>query len=310
MKRTLEYIEHPVIDKLKKDNIHLFLQTVSNSYLYGGYLRDCCLQIKPNDIDIKTSLSISELKEKIKIFSERDTINQLTVYNSRYNEYNVEISLIDTYEHFFEEQYNTVTINTLLFNGSQLIDNLNALEDFRQKIIRADKPEKVLNSSKENPISLFKTIRLLSYDNFTLDDAILAIYIKKSDLFSTISSSIKNNEFYKILYHNHTLNSFYYLSKAHLIHDIGLSKAELERLEYPLHKKTLKIHFLLCYYALVLKNVDVINDLIKIFELPAAVQFEFNRLYSYYFSNEESTNPILKQQKFLLTHILKKLDEN
>jgi tRNA nucleotidyltransferase/poly(A) polymerase len=277
-----------------------FLRNYYETVIVGGYLRDEILNLTANDVDFKTNISSDKLKKIIPYAKEREAINGMVVYNFKKNNFDYEILPITenlkTYNGFGD-----LTINSLMYDGIQLIDRVNGLKDIQNKILRPVDYSLYVQNFHSSPPLFLKTIRLLSTTGFTPTVELLEILKKEFYILNSISEQIIINEGYKVLEGKHTLNAIRILSQIGFISTFDNNKPN----EFILSKKRSNFHFYLCFYAFN-TSYETIKDFISIFKFPKLIIENFEELYAAVDKNLLPSNYKLLNEKMLLESLLKK----
>ena len=155
-------------------------------FVIGGAIRDYLLNKPVTDYDLATSIDGKAIK---RLFKGNRFINnngeRHGTYTLRYKGHNVEIT---TFKHNDDEPntlesdvtHRDLNINSIAYDGEQLIDYRNGIDDLDKKIISmGNNPEKIID---EDPNRILRAIRLSCILDFEIDkatkDAIKDNYIK------------------------------------------------------------------------------------------------------------------------------------
>ena len=154
-------------------------------YIVGGYVRDCLLNKTPNDLDLTSSLTISELEKVLKNTNFRVTITnksfgtaKISLKNETY-EYTTfrkdiyisgkhtpqQVEFVKNLTEDFSRR--DFSINAMYYNilTNELIDPLNAKEDLNKKILKQVGTQ-TLNFDGERILRMVKYACIL---NFKID---------------------------------------------------------------------------------------------------------------------------------------------
>ena len=155
-------------------------------FVIGGAIRDYLLNKPVTDYDLATSIDGKAIK---RLFKGNHFINnngeRHGTYTLRYKGHNVEIT---TFKHNDDEPntlesdvtHRDLNINSIAYDGEQLIDYRNGIDDLDKKIISmGNNPERIID---EDPNRMLRAIRLSCILDFEIDkatkDAIKDNYIK------------------------------------------------------------------------------------------------------------------------------------
>lgn len=287
---------------IQNNQITSILNSMKNHgdvFIVGGFLRDSLLNLQPNDVDFKTNISVDTLKELFPSIKERETINGLKVFSFHRGGFDYEILPSDKKNETLNT-FGDLTINSLAYDGHQLIDNYQALDDFHNKILRPVDLQLYKKHCLESPTLFLKAIRLSSTTGFTPDKELLDFLKAEKNILHSISNQIITNEAYKILEGKHTLNALKLLSNMNLIAHVEKNSFY----EFPMLKKRTNLHFYLCFYALE-TSYDVVLDFIRLFHLPKALVEKFEELYQLVITDDYTSNYKLKNEITLLKNLKK-----
>ena len=197
-----------LINKMELIVKNIFEKLGEDTYIVGGYVRDKLLNINSYDIDIITKRTKDELQS---IFSL--PVNKFGGLNFSYDKYHFTITsfredLVYNKNGFpakinFNVDLKTdlkrrdFTINAIcLDKDEKIIDYMEGVKDLNNKIIKTIGDANL--RIKEDPLRIFRAIRLASNLNFKLDlELIVAINNNKS-LIKNISKNKINKELSKI----------------------------------------------------------------------------------------------------------------
>lgn len=273
-------------------------------FIVGGFLRDSLLNLQPNDVDFKTDIPVEILKKLFPSIKERETINGLKVFSFHKGDFDYEILPFDMKTET-SKTFGDLTINSLAYDGFQLIDNLNALDDFQNKLLRPVDIQVYKKHCLESPTLFLKAIRLTSTTGFNPSNELLVFFQKEKKIIQSISNQILTNEAYKIIEGKHTLNTMKLLSEMNLITFIEKNNFS----EYPMAKKRTNLHFYLCYYAIETSYESVL-DFIRLFHLPKALVEKFEKLYQLFITDGHTNDYKLKNEITLLKNLKKLSPKN
>jgi len=270
------------------------LNQFGESAVFGGYLRDIYLGLKPNDVDIVTNVNI-DLVEKMFSSNEkcgrRITINGQEMFYFKYknnekNFFEIVFEEGDIYKKAKEADY---TINSLMYKD-KLIDINNGFEDIKNKIIRAIDKNIIEKDLISRPYLWLKTIRMVSKYDFELSSDIFNILNKYKYVLNDINDEIFNTEGCKIINGKGFLKSLDLLKKMNIIKNY----VHLENNYFNVNIKTYQKLFLL--YKL--QNKQLVDELIKFYKLKEDVYLKYNELLNAN-NNKNVSNKIKFQLNFI-----------
>lgn len=177
------------------------------SYIVGGYVRDKILNIESNDIDICTSATPSELQIIFPKLIMHEKYGAVKIeYNNCFfditsfridEEDNNNLKIKYASDINIDVKRRDFTINSLYMDkDSNIIDLINAKQDFNNKIIRTigNCDERII----EDPLRILRAIRYSIKLNFKLDNKLYNSIKKNKDLLKKISFTRKKEELDKI----------------------------------------------------------------------------------------------------------------
>lgn len=190
------------------DILNILNKNGYDAYIVGGYPRDLLLKINSSDIDICTSATPDIIKNLFIVIEDNSRFGSLKIkkdnfmfeittfridveYKGRYPE----IKYTDSIKQDLMRR--DFTINTICINyKGDIIDELNAIDDINNKVIRC-----VGNTCvkiKEDPLRILRAIRFCGKLNFKLDIELETEIKKNSYLLKDISENKKKEEINKM----------------------------------------------------------------------------------------------------------------
>ncbi len=200
-------------------------------YIVGGYVRDFLVGKVTNDIDICTNATMKELLE---LFSGK--ANEYGSLNIKQNELNIDITTFRKEENYQMRKPTSIfytndlktdllrrdfTVNAICMDkNGKIIDELNGLEDLKNKTIRmiGNEKEKML----EDPLRIIRAIRFATVLDFSLAPSLQEKIKENKALVRTLSNYRIKEEISKILLSSHYKEGLQYLRKFHLCEELGL----------------------------------------------------------------------------------------
>lgn len=260
------------------------LNQIGKSVIFGGYLRDMYFNHIPNDVDIVTNIPIEVLEQKyshLEKAKRRVTTSGQDVFSFKMNRTEkifVEIVSVesDVLEKSFQADY---TINSLLYDGENIIDLKGGLEDFENKIIREVNPNIISEDLKVRPYLWLKTLRLTSKTGFNLSENTYKILSKSKECINEISKEIMQTEGHKTLNGKNPFLAMNYLSKMDFIGEFNVTEFNEQEINIQPSQK-------LCLLA-ILSNKQSVDEFAKFYHFQQDLVDKYERLYDFYFSDDK-----------------------
>lgn len=298
-----------MIEKISQDVKDLLdeLNKLGKSIVFGGYLRDLYLNRVPSDVDIATNASIEDIEKKyshMEKASKRKTISGHDVFSFKLEKNEkifVEIVFTnrDVYEKSKEADY---TINSLMFDGKELIDNQGFFKDVERKMIN-EVDIKIINEDlKTRPYLWLKTIRLISMTGFTLSENVFAALMENKTVIDGVSSEIFQTEGHKTLSGKGVAIAINYLSLLGFIKHYSFSQTHENQFS-----KNIQVHQKLLLISILFgKNIS--DDFSSLYHISSIIVDKHNELFNAYYSTEKISNK-LKNQIITIKKIINSKEE-
>lgn len=269
------------------------MNKISNSAIFGGYIRDKMLNLESSDVDIVTNVKIEQIRKrwgKKEKYGERKSVHGHDIASFKLKgEEKIFVEII-----FSEEDINKkseeadFTINSMLYDGEKIIDLNNGLKDIKNKEIKYVRKE-ILNSDyKTRKMLWLKTIRLSVTTGFEIDKKTMEILINNKKSFEGISDEIKSNEGHKMINNLNVIKIFELLNKTQILEN-DIKEFKINE-NYLYLKKEQK----LCALA-IQTSKKLIDDYIEIFKFKNDLKEKYELLYEN-FKEETTKNNKIKQQ--------------
>ncbi len=275
------------------------LSQYGNTAVFGGYIRDTLLGINPKDIDITTNAPLEMVISLFPHANIRESLSGHTIVSFTLNKKSFEI--VPTGGQLTQKALLAdLNINSLMYNGEEIIDPTNSLSDFQRKVITG-LGNNFYNSVQVSPFIWFKPITLCASTGFSIDITLLNVLLNNKNLIYSINPSIKAQDAYRILDRPYTLNALLYLSEIELIRKFSV-KFDPKPLMTSAFQKNYHLQLVLLSYA---TSFETINDFVELFHLPATLKSNFRTLISLLNNEAQTTNYTLLNQKLLIERTLK-----
>ncbi|MDF2533941.1 MAG: hypothetical protein K0R18_98 [Bacillales bacterium] len=281
------------------------LNILGQAVIFGGYLRDLYFGRVPSDVDIATNVSIDVIEHNygyLEKASRRKTISGHDVFSFKmHRTEKIFVEIVCTNDNLLDKAKQAdYTINSLLYDGKQIIDSQGCFNDMMLGTIR-EVDIKIINSDlSTRPYLWLKTIRLTSMLGLGLSEKVYAALQKHRDVISKISPEIMQAEGHKTLNGKGVLRAIQYLGANDFI------TRDYESTGYHEDKFSVQIqpHQKLVLVAL-LTNKQVADEYIKFYHFPLALKEKYEELYEAYHSEEKPANR-LKHQVITIKKIIEK----
>lgn len=205
-------------------------------YLVGGPVRNLLLNKSINNWDFTTNAHPGDIQKlfsdsvynndygtviiPLEISDSEKIICEVTPFRKegKYSDsrHPDDISWADTLEEDLVRR--DFTINTLAYDGEELIDITNGLQDLENKIVKAVGDPDI--RFQEDALRLIRAIRFCTQLEFTLDEATKDSIQKNAHLIQNVSWERIRDEFLKILASNHPADGVLFLRETDLLHFI------------------------------------------------------------------------------------------
>lgn len=183
------------------------------AYIVGGYVRDLLLEKENYDVDITTNATPLQVKKIFKNYLLDEKFIDLGSIKFKIDKYDFEITTFRKEHEYINHrkpskiEYTTLleedlirrdfTFNALCYDGNDIIDLFNGIEDLKNKKIKIiGDPFSRLN---EDALRILRALRFSSILNFDIDDKITLAMQKTYKYLDEISFDVKYKELKKIL---------------------------------------------------------------------------------------------------------------
>lgn len=208
-----------------KQIMELFKKSNQEIYLVGGFVRDSLLNRKTFDIDMTTSATPTIMKNILKEYKLNDTYSHYGCIKLELNEYNIEITTFRKEYDYKKHRRPTrvefindlkedlkrrdFTINAICYDGNNLIDCFNSVEDLNNKVIKTIGDP--LIRFEEDALRMLRALRFASHLGFELDSSVINAIYEKKHLIKELNKSVVDREFNNIVkgkYYNKIYNDY------------------------------------------------------------------------------------------------------
>lgn len=183
------------------------------AYIVGGCVRDSILGLSPSDWDITTSAKPEEICESFHKFRTIETglkhgtitviidkMNiEITTYriDGEYSDNRRPDNVIFTEKVELDLKRRDFTINSIAYDGKELVDLFGGKKDINNKVIRCvGNPDERFN---EDGLRILRALRFASVLNFSIEDNTSKSIHKNKELLNNISKERINIEFNKLI---------------------------------------------------------------------------------------------------------------
>lgn len=271
------------------------LNEIAPSIVFGGYLRGLYLGKASSDIDIATNIPIEIIEEKyghLEKAGRRKTISGHDVFSFKmHRTEKMFIEIVCTTENVLNKAKQAdYTINSLMYDGKQIIGNQACFEDMQSKVIRAVDTKIINEDLSTRPYLWLKTIRMTSEFGFGLSYHMYGTLYDHKDVIKDVSVEIMQAEGHKTLNGKGILRAIQYLSAFSYI-ERSHSLESYHEEKFSVH---IQPHQKLCLLA-ILTNKQTANDFIKFYHLPSSLKERYEELYDAYYSENKVANRLKHQ---------------
>lgn len=278
------------------------LNEIGEAKLFGGYLRARHKKFNhtPNDADIVTNIPIDVIAEKYKHLEkakQRVTTSGHDVFSfkmHRTEKIFVEIVSIDT-DLLDKARHADYTINSLLYDGKDIIDIMGGLDDIERKIIREVDADIIREDLRTRPYLWLKTLRLVSMMGFDLSKITFDILNENKECIENISAEIMQTEGHKTLNGRNPFKAMKFLSEMGFIQPFEVNGFKEQEIAIQPQQK-------LCLLA-ILSNKQSVDDFAKFYKFQPDLITKYERLYEIYVSGgrppSRFKNQIITIKKFI-----------
>ena len=201
------------------------LQTLGESYIIGGYLRDTLCGLQPKDVDFATCASVEVIKDTFPQFYATERGLAFGVAKIKYKGTEYELSFYSSRNDFLRSlSVRDLIVNSIYHDGEKLVDLFGGMEDIHNKILRAH-PDSFAYYT-ERPQQFLRVIRLQSQLGFSLCPKLHAFLQKHTALLDELSETRIQEEGYKILSSPYPLLSIQTLMSYELMPEHSILKAK------------------------------------------------------------------------------------
>lgn len=277
------------------------LNTIGDSVIFGGYLRDIYLGFSPNDVDIATNISIEVIEKKFANMEKakrRKTINGHDVFSFKmHKNEKIFIEIVCMNDNLYNKSKQAdYTLNSLMYDN-KIIDFENGINDINNKLIKEVDIDIIKNDLSARPYLWLKTIRLVSKLGFELSPNVSYVLKSNKEVIKNVSEEILQTEGHKILNGKGVIRAIDYLSKFELISEVDFMK----------NYENIFSQSLQSYQKLVLLNKivgdKICGEFIELFKFSQIIVNKYKELLEA-FNNEEKTTNKLKHQIIIIKKIL------
>ncbi|AEO93458.1 tRNA nucleotidyltransferase [Bacillus phage G] len=282
------------------------LNEIDESIIFGGYLRDMIFDNIPNDVDIATKVPIDILVEKyghLEKAKKRKTTSGQDVFSFKmHRTEKIFVEIVCTQDDLYDKARKAdYTLNSLLYDGKNLIDLQGGLDDISNKLIREVDARIITKDLETRPYLWLKTLRLISVTGFDLSDETFSVLNENKKCIYNISNEIMQTEGHK------TLNGLNPFKAIELLHKMGFV-ASFDVKHFKEIKYSLQPQQQLCLLA-VLSNKEIIDDFINFYHLQQDLKEKYDKLYSMY-HGEDKVPSRFRHQIITIKKIVKEMESN
>lgn len=259
------------------------LNSIGRSMIFGGYLRDCFTCNIPNDVDIVTNIPIDILEEKYASYEKakrRKTNSGFDVFSFKMHKTEkIFVEIISTNMNLLEKASQAdYTINSLLYDGSNLIDLENGVKDIKEGLVKEVDIEIIKRDLKVRPYLWLKTLRLVSMTGYDLSEKTFKALNNEKSCIKEISDEIMQTEGHKTMNGKDPFKAMKLLSKMGFISPFNVNIIIGDVAVQPQQK--------LCLLA-VLSNKQVVDDFVEFYRFQQTLIEKYENLYEMYNSDEK-----------------------
>lgn len=155
------------------------------SYLVGGAVRDLVLNQKPRDLDLFTTAPLHIVKQLfndakiVEVRKDKGTL-LLKLYNIHYEISTYRTSMKDIKN---DVQHRDFTMNSLLYDGKEIIDLVGGIQDIENKTIKTLSRDRFL----EDPLRILRALRFASELGFEIEDNTQNYLYETKDLLKSVA---------------------------------------------------------------------------------------------------------------------------
>jgi tRNA nucleotidyltransferase/poly(A) polymerase len=278
------------------------LNLIGKSVIFGGYLRDRYFGNMPNDVDIATNIPIDVLEdmychaEKAK---RRVTTSGHDVFSFKmHRTEKIFVEIVSIKSNVLDKSKQAdYTINSLLYDGKQIIDTVGAFKDIDEKILREVDADVITEDLSVRPYLWLKTLRLISMTGFDLSDETYEVLNTNKSCINEISAEIMQTEGHKTLNGKNPFKAMKILAKMGFVEDFEVSDSFREQ------KISIQPQQHLCLLA-ILSNKKTIDDYAKFYKFQQDLIDKYERLYGF-MTGVEKTPSRFKNQIITINKIIK-----
>lgn len=268
------------------------MQQKAPTYISGGYLRDSLIGIKPNDIDLLTEMTIEEVKEIFPQLNYTESGFEIGIGRIKYSGFEFEITSYSGEQLIDVVSKKDFTMNSLLHDGINLIDNFNALDDIkRKKIMSLHEPSKHFS---KNPQAYLRAIRFTSQLDFELSENLYNFLKNNKSFYYENNESRIQQEGYKIARTPFPLKAIDYLNKLEFL---NIDKPFNKTKEIPSLLDKPYMNFLLISEEI---GLNPTFEFIDLFGISKQLKEKIHYLYPYIISDDIPNKPYVLNEVMIL----------
>lgn len=260
------------------------LNKIGKAYIFGGYLRDQHLGLKPSDVDIVTDIPVEWIEQRFSQMEKakrRITTSGHDVFSFKmHKQEKIFVEIISTKEPLLEKAYQAdYTMNAMLHDGTQLIDPLHGYNDLKQGVIKEVKEEIIAHDLHVRPYLWLKTIRLASMTNSRFTQTTYDLLDEHKHVIQMVSHEILQNEGHKTMKGANPIVALEYLAKMGFIAPFQ-STVDLSKQTFAIQPQQQ-----LCLLA-ILTSKQTMDDYAALYHFQPTLIEKYHVLFDYYQSEE------------------------
>jgi len=276
--RNMELTIHEDVQELLEE-----LNQMGKTYIFGGYLRDRYFEFTPSDVDMVTNIPIEVIERKyahMEKAKRRVTTSGHDVFSFKLHKREkifIEIVCIDKDLNSKSKEAD-YTINSMLYDGKDILDSEGALAHFKEGVIKEVDIEIIKKDLKVRPFLWLKTLRLTSMTGFDLSKETFDALNENKECVKEISDEILQTEGHK------TLNGKNPFKAIEILTEMGFIKPFVLKKEIK-GKHAIQPQQLLCLFA-ILSNKKTIDDYVNFYRFQQDLVDKYEKLFEMYHSTE------------------------
>lgn len=279
------------------------MNEIDKSAIFGGYIRDMYLGLTPSDADIVSNIPIETIEDlfgKMEKAQKRKTVSGHDVFSFKmHRREKIFIEIVSTTKNIMEKSKEAdYTINSLLYDGIKVIDELNGLNDLKKGVIREVDINIIQKDLSTRPYLWLKTLRLMSMTDFEVTKEVVNALRDNVETIKEIEKTVFQTEGHKSLNGKNPFKVMELLKELGFVSDFDAS-IEFEKKEYPLSQEQK-----LCLMA-IYSNKKAVDDYIAFYQMSETLKEKYEEIYEGYFSEQKLKNR-LKNKVLTLKKIIEK----